>query len=91
MPLSAAVALNVVFMLPMNKPVIVFNFQKKLEPSKPQALIPKALIPKAYPLPHGRLHQLANLSAVVTLLGALIHRLPAVAAEVIPVVAVLII
>jgi hypothetical protein len=29
MPLSAGVALNVVFMLPMNKPVIMFNFQKK--------------------------------------------------------------
>jgi hypothetical protein len=29
MPLSAGVALNVVFMLPMNKPLIMFNFQKK--------------------------------------------------------------
>jgi hypothetical protein len=29
MPLSAAVALNVVFMVLMNKQVIMFNFQKK--------------------------------------------------------------
>jgi hypothetical protein len=29
MPLSAGVALKLVFMLPMNKPVIMFNFQKK--------------------------------------------------------------
>jgi hypothetical protein len=35
--------------------------------------------------------QLANLGAVITLLGALIHSLPAVAAEVIPVVVVLVI
>ena len=90
MPLIRGVALNVVFMVLMNKWVIMFNFQKKYS-VKPEPFKPQNLKSPPLPLPHGHMGQLANLGAVVTLLGALIHSLPAVAADIIPVVVIIVI